>query len=214
MEGAGRVAPSEDTSMEERTPDEAARETNRILSALAEVHTGLAAIQKERRRLVEDVQGHRGEARHSRMRVEDERRRLVARRSRASQGEIDEAKLQSLAAAIDNEQAALLKEVAEYGTALHTLADARARLRRQAQDLEKRRSELARGLPRVFARAYGDLLAQGIADPIVDLHGREGCVCGRRLDRSREVFPTTCESCDRLMILGEAASSGGEAPAR
>ncbi len=195
--------------MDDRERGERTEDASRVLSRLVEVHKGLAAIQSERRRLVADVQGRRGDARHSVMRVEDQRRRLVVRRSRAV--EADE-KLESLAAAVENEKAAHEREVAEYGAALRAAAEARTKLRREAQELEKRRADLARALPRIYARAYAALLAQGIADPIVDVSGGV-CSCGHALDRSREVFPTSCEDCERLLILSEGAGSTASGPA-
>jgi hypothetical protein len=183
-----------------------------LLAQLAEIHAGIARIQVERRRLVDEVQGRRGHARGSIMRVETETQRLVARRSLAVTGQdADEAKLKALAAALETEKATHVQQVEEYGSALQAAASARARLRKDAQALEKQRADLAQVLPRVYARGYGELVAQGVPDPIVDVSDG-ACVCGCTVDLAHEVLPTSCESCDRLLIAGGAAPAhdGGD----
>jgi predicted nucleic acid-binding Zn-ribbon protein len=182
-----------------------------LLAQLAGIHAGIARIQVERRRLVDEVQGRRGHARGSIMRFEKETQRLVARRSLAAGHEVDEAKLKALAAVVETEKATHVQQVEEYGAALQAAASARARLRKDAQALEKQRTDLAQVLPRVYARGYGELVAQGVPDPIVDVSGG-ACICGFPVDLAHEVLPTSCEGCDRLLIAGgaESAHDGGD----
>jgi chromosome segregation ATPase len=198
--------------MENRKRSDSPEDVSRLLAQLAEIHAGIAGIQAERRRLVDDVQGRRGDARFSIMRVETEEQRLIAHRSQAAGSrEADDPKLGPLTAALETEKATHVQQVEEYGAALQAAAGERTRLRRDAQALEKRRADLAHALPRVFARAYGELLAQGVVDPIVDV-GSGACVCGCALDPAHEVLPTSCEDCDRLLIVGSASHTrdGGE----
>jgi hypothetical protein len=184
-------------------------DVGRLLARLAEIHAGIARIQGERRRLVDEVQGRRGHARGSIMRVQKETQRLVTRRSLAAGGDTDEAKLKALAAALETEKATHVQQVEEYGAALQAAASARAQLRKEAQALEKQRADLAQALPRVYARGYGELVAQGVLEPIVDVSGG-ACVCGCTVDLAHEVLPTSCESCDRLLIAGAAVHAGGD----
>ncbi len=198
--------------MESRKRNDSPEEVSRRLAQLAEIHAQLARLQAERKRLVAEVQGRRGHARHSIMQVEKNERRLVARRSNAgTDGDTDEAKLAALAAALETEKASHVRQVAEYGAALQAEASARSRLRRDAQALEKRRSEEAQALPRIYARAYGELVAQGVLDPIVAVSGG-ACVCGFAIGPQEEL-PTSCESCDRLLIAGDPVRAESE-PAR
>ena len=172
----------------------------------------IARIQVERRRVVDDVQGRRGHARGSIMRVEKEKQRLIARRSEAAAvRDTDDAKLKAMTAALETEKASHVQQVEEYGAALEAAASERARLRKDAQALEKKRAELAHTLPRVYARAYGELLAQGVPDPIVHV-GSGACVCGCALDPEHELLPTSCEGCERLLIAGSSSQlrEGGE----
>ncbi len=187
-------------------------DVNRLLAQLAEIHVEIARIQVERRRVVDDVQGRRGHARGSIMRVEKEKQRLIARRSAAAAvRETDDTKLKALAVALETEKATHVQQVERYGAALQAAEDARARLRKDAQALEKQRAELAHTLPRVYARAYGELLAQGVPDPIVHV-GSGACVCGCALDPEHELLPTSCEGCERLLIAGSSSQlrEGGE----
>ncbi len=196
--------------MESRKRSDSPQDVSRLLAQLAEIHAETARIQAERKRLVDEVQGRRGHARGSIMRVEKQQQRLVARRSATVAGqEPDEAKLKALAAALETEKATHVQQVEEYGAALAAAAAARARLRKESQALEKKRADLAHTLPRVYARGYAELLAQGVPDPIVDVSGG-ACVCGCAIDVLHEVLPTSCESCDRLLIVGGASPSGGE----
>jgi hypothetical protein len=196
--------------MESRKRSDSPEDVSRLLAQLAEVHLDIARIQAERTRLVDEVQGRRGHARGSIMRVERQKQRLVARRSREAPGqEADEAKLSALAAALETEKATHVQQVEEYGAALAAAANARARLRKESQALEKKRADLAHALPRVYARGYAALLAQGVPDPIVDVSGG-ACVCGCAVDTAYEVLPTSCESCERLLIVGGASPAGGE----
>ena len=198
--------------MESRKRSDSPEDVSRLLAQLAEIHADIARIQVERRRLVDDVQGRRGHARFSVMRVEKEKQRLIAHRSAAAAvRDTEDPKLKAQAAALETEKASHVQQVEEYGAALEAAAGERARLRRDAQALEKKRVEIAHALPRVYARGYGELLAQGVADPIIDV-ASGACVCGCTLDLAQEVLPTSCESCDRLLIAGSAshAREGGE----
>jgi len=201
--------------MESRRGSDSPEEVSRLLAALAGIHADMARIQAERRRLVEDVQTRRGDARFSIMRVETEQQRLVARRSAAAAvRDADDTKLTAQATALETEKASHVQQVEEYGAALQAAASERVRLRKDSQALEKRRSEHAHALPRVYARAYDALVAEGVPDPIVDVGGGS-CVCGCALDLAHEELPTSCESCDRLLIAGSAThASPGSEPAR
>lgn len=193
--------------MESRKRSDSPEDVSRLLAQLAEIHAEIARIQTERRRVVADVQGRRGHARFSVMRVEKEKQRLIARRSAAAAvRDADDAKLKAMTAALETEKASHVQQVEEYGAALEAAASERARLRKDAQALEKRRAELAHALPRVYARGYGELLAQGVPDPIVDVAGG-GCVCGCAIDPEHEVLPTSCEDCDRLLIAASVAQA-------
>jgi hypothetical protein len=199
--------------MERRKQSERPEDVSTLLAQLAEVHAGLSGIQVERRRLIADVQGRRGHARFSSMRVQNEEQRLVVRRSLAGR-EADESKLTALTASLATEKASHVQQVEEYGAALAAVAGERARLRKDVQALEKKRADLAHALPRVYARAYGKLVAQGVGDPIVDVGGG-ACVCGCAIDLAEEVMPTSCESCDRLLIaVGSSLAGGGGEPPR
>jgi predicted nucleic acid-binding Zn-ribbon protein len=195
--------------MESRKRSDSPEDVSQLLAQLAEVHAGIARIQVERRRVIDDVQGRRGHARGSIMRVEKEKQRLIARRSAAAAvRDTEDPKLKAQAAALETEKASHVQQVEEYGAALEAAAGERARLRKEGQALEKKRADLAHGLPRVYARAYAGLVTQGIPDPIVDVSGG-ACVCGCAVDPAHEVLPTSCESCDRLLIAGGAPPAGG-----
>ncbi len=198
--------------MESRKRSDGPEEVSRLLAQLAEIHADIARIHVERRRLVDDVQGRRGHARGSIMRLERQKSRLVARRSLAASGQdADEAKLKALAAALETEKASHVQQVEEYGAALQAAAKERARLRKESQALDKKRADLAHALPRVYAHGYAELLSQGILDPIVDVSAG-ACVCGCAIDPAHELMPTSCEGCDRLLIAGgvSSARTGGE----
>jgi hypothetical protein len=198
--------------MESRKRSDSPEEVSSLLARLSEVHADMARILVERRRLVDHVQGRRGHARFSIMRVENEKQRLIAHRSAAAAvRDADDPRLKAQAAALETEKATHVQQVEEYGAALQAAADARARLGKDAQALEKQRADLAHGLPRVYARAYAELLAKGVPDPIVDVRGG-ACACGCAVDPAHEVLPTSCEGCDRLLIVGSAshAREGGE----
>ncbi len=192
--------------MESQRRGDSPEDVSSLLAQLAEVHLDLAGIQSQRRRVIAEVQGRRGDARFSIMRVEKDEQRLIARRSRVPGQEVDQAKLDALAADLAAEKATHVQQVEDYQAALQAAVEERARLRKEAQDLEKKRADLARALPRVYARAYGELLKQSVADPIVDVAGG-ACVCGSPIDVAQELLPTSCESCERLLIVDRAGSA-------